>query len=296
MKHFLVSTLLMTSAAQADVPQIVADIPPVHSLVAQVMGDLGTPTLVVQPGASPHDYALRPSEASALAKADGVIWMGNALTPWLSETITNLANDAATLELGDLPQTSRLEARDDGHDHGHSDHAFDPHQWLDPDNAVKWLDAIAAQLSQLDPENAGTYFTNAAEGKARIAVEISATEMRLSDLNSRPYIVYHDAYQYFEKRFGLASSGALATSDATPPSAADLAHIRDEIQSNNITCIFAEPQYNPRLISSVFEGNTGKIGVLDPLASTRPLGADLYPLLIQDLTTAVASCLGDAPN
>ena len=188
LRPLLLPCLLLPAVAAAEVPSVAVDIPPVHSLVERVMGDLGTPQLVIQPGASPHGYAMRPSEAEALAQADVVFWVSDGLTPWLAKARQSLAPDAQQVELMESAGTQRLtyrqgatlEAHDhdehheheeheghghheghDGHEHeqhaghDHHDHSgWDPHGWLDPVNAQAWLDAIATSLAELDPDTA----------------------------------------------------------------------------------------------------------------------------------------------
>lgn len=307
----LCATLLTTTALKADVPQVTTDILPVHSLVARVMGDLGEPALLVPPGASPHGYALKPSQAQALQDAALVIIVGEVLTPWLENPIENLASEAKVVELLEVDGTTRLEFRNDvsfekhSHEHegeeyedhedqGRDDHdhdGLDPHAWLDPENAVVWLEVIAKHLAEADPENGKTYHANANAGKAEIesiAVEIAAT---LAPVQDKPFIVFHDAYQYFENRFGLSSAGSISLGDATTPSPARLAEIRDRVTDLSVTCALSEPQFDDRLIQTVFEGADAGTAVLDPLGTAQKAGPDLYPALLRTMARAMADCL-----
>jgi zinc transport system substrate-binding protein len=210
-------------AAQADTPRVVTDIAPIHSLTAQVMGDLGTPDLLLPPGANPHDYALRPSDAEALSAADLVVWVGHGLTPWLEDPLDTLAPQATQIELIETEGWPALDVRElekihvddheDGHDddhgdehHGddHHDHGdIDPHAWLDPTIAAVWLDIIAAGLSTIDPENAATYQANADTAQAALSVMDQAIATDLADLAGRPYLLPHDGYQFFYTVFGM---------------------------------------------------------------------------------------------
>lgn len=317
-------------------PDVATDIAPVHSLVARVMAGAGTPALIVPPGASPHGHAMRPSEAAALDRAQVVIWMGEALTPWLADPIGTLAGDAHVIELLGAGGSSVLGFREglafapraagaDGHDHalddhgddahaheehaedehredGHAadaqdhdnDHAHDgadPHAWLDPANARAWLSLIAAELADHDPENAALYRTNAAEA----AVELDALEAeiaaRLVAVRDVPYLVFHDAYQYFEARFGVSPAGALSASDATDPGPARVAALRDLARERGIACVFSEPQFDGARVTAIF-GETVRHGVLDPLGSAHAPGPALYPALLGDMATALEECLG----
>lgn len=332
---------LMGGIACAEKPQVAVDIAPVHSLVARVMEGVGTPDLIVQPGASPHEYSLRPSEASALQNADFVFWIGSDLTPWLANTIATLAPDAAVTTLMDTDGTVELQFREnaffethdddahgnedhanhddhaeeahDDHDehehdehekHGHDDHddeelgheghdhgAHDPHSWLSPRNAMTWLNVIASQLSAADPDNAGAYFANAAAGRAEVEALISEVTATLEPARGGQFVVFHDAYQYFEVDFDFPTSGAISLSDASDPSPARIAEIQNRIAEQGVDCVLAEPQFNPGLVRTVLDGTEAKTGVLDPLGSDLEVGSALYPQLIRNLSKALAGCM-----
>lgn len=297
----VLSSLLLSSAALADVPEVVTDIAPVHGLVARVMGELGTPQLLVEPGASPHGYALRPSQAAGLQRADLVVMVGHELTPWLEGPVAQLAAGAVVMELLDTQGTMVLSAREEAafepddhheHDHDHAHEGADPHAWLDPQNAVAWLDSIADALADLDPANAETYRENAAGGSAEIAAAQADAADRLAPLAERPFVVFHDAFQYFEARFGLAGVGAISLSDATPPSAARVAEIRALVEAEGVVCAFSEPQFNPAILDTVTQGTGARLGTVDPVGATLSTGPGFYPALIAAITNDVAACLG----
>ena len=318
---------LMGGAAYADTPQVAVDIAPVHSLVARVMDGIGKPDLIIQPGASPHEYSLRPSEASALQAADLVFWIGPDLTPWLTDTIGTLASDAVVTELMEADGTIELEFREgalfEAHDHGddddhddhgddddHDDHgddddhdeaesgheghdhgAHDPHAWLSPKNAMNWLNVIAGQLSAVDPDNAGAYFANAAAGRTEIKTLIGEVTATLDPVRGGQFIVFHDAYQYFEMDFDFPASGAISISDASDPSPARIAKIQARIAEQGIDCVLAEPQFNPGLVATVLDGTDAQTGILDPLGSDLELGPAFYPQLIRNLSNVLADCM-----
>ena len=320
---------LMGGTAYADTLQVAVDIAPVHSLVARVMDGVGTPDLIIQPGASPHEYSLRPSEAAALQDADLVFWIGPDLTPWLTDTIETLAPDAAVTALLEADGTIELEFREgalfEAHDHGndedhdeeddhkdhddhdeegheghadeeagHDDHghsAYDPHAWLSPQNAKTWLNVIAGELSAADPDNAGAYFANAAAGRAEIEALIGEVTATLNPVRDGQFVVFHDAYQYFEMDFDLPASGAISIGDASDPSPARIAEIQDRIAEQGINCVLAEPQFNPGLVATVLDGTEAQTGILDPLGSDLEPGPALYPQLIRNLSTALAGCM-----
>lgn len=174
-----------------------------------------------------------------------------------------------------------------GHDHG--DH--DPHAWLSPNNASVWLNVIAAQLSAADPDNAGAYFANAAAAREEMAALASEVSTKLDPVRGGSFIVFHDAYQYFETDFDFPASGAISIGDASDPSPARIAEIQGRIQNEGVDCVLAEPQFNPGLVATVLDGTEAKTSVIDPLGASLEPGSALYPQLIRNMATALADCL-----
>ncbi len=317
MVHRILIPALVAFAAPpvlADAPRVATDIAPVHSLVAQVMAGVGEPDLIVQPGASPHGYALRPSQARALQNADLVIWMGEALTPWMEKPVDTLAGRAAVIELLDLEETHLLPYREghnddahdddahddhdndheethDDHDDAHDHEGADPHAWLDPDNAVAWLTVIAGELARIDPEHADLYKANAAAGQARIEGIVVDLQQTLAPMKGYPFAAFHDAYQYFEVTFDLTLAGTVTLSDAADPSPARLDELRTILQDKGVDCAFIEPQFNGRLLIAAAEGQEMQILELDPLGSRFDTGPELYPNLLTGMGNTMAKCV-----
>jgi zinc transport system substrate-binding protein len=302
---------LMSSTALADVPNVAVDIAPVHSLVARVMQDVGAPDLIIRSGASPHDYRLRPSEAKALQDANLVIWMGKELTPWMEDAVKTLSTEAAILTLLEKDETTLLEFREsvlfEEHDHddhsdedhaetedqGHDEHAHgahDPHAWLSPENAKIWLNLIAAQLSTADPDNASTYFVNAAAAMTEIDTLMADVSTMLDPVRGNSFIVFHDAYQYFETVFEFPASGAISLGDATDPSPARIARVQGRIQEQKIQCVLAEPQFKKGLVVTVLEGTDANTSIIDPLGVALEPGPALYPQLIRNMAKTLVDC------
>lgn len=505
-----ITAALLGGTAMADAPNVAVDIAPVHSLVARVMEGVGTPDLIIPAGASPHEYNLRPSEASALQEADVVFWIGEDLTPWLEGAVETLSDGATVttllesdgtvlldfrenalfeahdhgdhddhghddhghghgehafewaglfdLKAGDYvwsfakvdgdyadpamkmvvlsaddieaveetaeelleseaseakadgevlaannvayalnfsPEQDRTlftvsiaedgkyafftehmpfefeadehffkdadgadvepvaqepdvdhhdhdhgseehaghddhdhdHAKDDDHahdDHGHDDHAHDdhaghddhddhghddhadhddhaheghahgehdPHAWLSPANAETWLNVIAAQLSSADPDNAGAYFANAAAAREELAALSAEIAETLEPVKGGSFIVFHDAYQYFEDAFDFPASGAISIGDASDPSPARIAEIQGRIREEGVGCVMTEPQFNPGIVATVLEGTEANTGVMDPLGSNLEPGASLYPQLMRNMANTLAECL-----
>lgn len=322
--RYIISLALASLAvpAWAEVPKVVTDIPPVHALVAQVMGDLGAPELLLERGASEHDFQLRPSQAAGLADAGLVVWIGPELTPWLDRALDGLGEGAKQLPLLSVPGTvthayaeggAHMEAAEDDHAHdeaghddhgqdesGHDDHGHDdghdhsgtdPHAWLDPANAKLWLGAIAQELSALDPDNAATYAANAAAAAAGIDQLDADLTARFAPLKDRPIVVFHDAYGYLADRYGLQIFGSIALGDATAPGAARLSALRDATAQGAVLCVFPEAQHDPALAEQLAEGSGAKLGpALDPNGSTLEPGPGLYAALLTGLAEAMVGC------
>jgi len=299
--------LLLSGTASATVPKVVTDIPITHSLLTQVMAGIGIPDLIVDRGASPHEYSLRPSNAASLEAADLVFWISNGLTPWLDDALNTLARNAKVIELMDAKDATVLPFRDgatfethshrhkhdeDGHDEDeHATVNIDPHGWLDPDNGKTWLDVIATELSKIDPENTDIYFDNVSQGKTDIDAVISEIDATLATFRGTNFIVYHDAYQYFERRFDVLAAGSISMGDVSDPSPARIAEIRQTVEELDMTCVFSEPQFNPELIATVVDGTKARARVIDPLGTHLTLGADFYLNLLRNIAQTMASCL-----
>jgi zinc transport system substrate-binding protein len=183
---------------------------------------------------------------------------------------------------------------DHGHDHaGHAHGAGDMHFWLDPDNAVFMIGAIVATLSEADPDNAETYAANAERAAAELEALSGEIEASLAPIADRSFIVFHDAYQYFETRFGLDVAGSITVSPEVAPGAARVAELRARVAELGATCVFAEPQFEPAVVQTIIEGTEARAGVLDPEGGTIPPGRDHYAQLLRNLATGLTDCLAD---
>ena len=300
----LAAALSWSSVALAEVPNVVATVKPLHALVAAVMGDLGTPALIVKGAASPHTYSLKPSDAQALQSADLVFWTGHGLELFLEDSIGTLAPKATIVELSEAPGIELLAPRESGtfeehadgdhahaaEDHGHGEEA-DMHFFLDPANAKIMVATIADSLAAADPEHADTYRANAANETADLDALIAETTASLAPVKDRPFVVFHDAYQYFENRFGLNVAGSITVSPEVSPGADRINEIRNKLKTLDAACVFAEPQFDPRIVNVLTEGTTAKQGVLDPEGANLDEGPGLYRQLIESLAANLKSCL-----
>ena len=289
----------LTGRASADPPRVVASIPPVHGIVAAVMEGVGTPHLLLPGGSSPHGGALKPSDARRIASADLVFWVSEYLETTVRKPISTLARESATVAVMALPGVRRLTTREGGiwqADGGHEDGnqvRFDTHLWLDADNAAAIARGVARALAAADPDNAAAYEANAGRFAARAAALDREIRDTLAPVTHTPYVVFHDAYQYFEQRYGLAAAGALTVSPERPPGIRRILEVRAAIAGRGARCVFAEPQFAPAIARTVIEGTVARLGVLDPLGAGIPPGPDHWFALMRGLATSLVECLGD---
>lgn len=304
----------------AGAPQVVTDILPVQALAARVMEGVGEPALLVRPGASPHEYALKPSEAAALEKAQVVFFVGPELTPWLMRPVETLAPKAVHVRLLGAAGTQTLTNRegatfdlpDEDHDHqhgggdDHGDHGgdhggdhhghhhepggIDPHAWLDPENGKAWTRAIAAELTRIDPANAARYGANADAAVAEIDAAEADTAAALRPLGDVRFLAFHDAFQYLEHRFAIGAAGSVSASDAAPPGPRRIATLRDAMDARQVSCVLAEPQFDPDLLGAALGGHKIPTVVIDPLGGDVPAGPGRYPAMIRAMGKALQDC------
>lgn len=301
---FLFAIVTGTTASWSAPPQVVADLPVTGSLVQQVLGDKGEVTVLMDQGADPHHYQLRPSDARRLQASDLLIWVGPQLTPWLARASANLgARQALSLLAVEGTHLRHFDASDsevaEPHDHAHDDPSsdtdnpgVDPHAWLDPANAQLWLATIADRLARQDPENAEFYRANATAAIGRMAEMDRDLTARLQPVSQRPFVVFHDAYGYFTDHFGLMPAIAVTLGDASAPSAAHLSQVRERIREAGVTCAFPEYGTDPALIAQAIEGTDARLGgELSPSGRGLTQGPGLYHQLMTDLATTLIDCL-----
>jgi len=396
------------TAANADAPSVVTTIKPIHSIASAVMEGVGEPEIIIDGAASPHGFALKPSQAALIQGADVVFWVGPSLSSSLAKPIEAMAADAVEVELLEakgidlLPyrEGANFDAHDhdhgeheehadhddhdhekheehaehdhDDHDHekhashdehdhekheehaehdhdehdhekheehaehghdehdhekhadhadhdhdkheehaehdhdehdhdehaGHDDHdghdhagGMDPHIWLNPDNGIAIAAAMSETLSEVDPDNAATYKQNAAAFAERIEALEGELAKTLEPAKGKNFVVFHDAYHYFEHHFDIEASGAITLTPETVASASRVSEIKDQMSDLNVTCVFQEPQFEAKLVNVVLEGTDARKGTLDPLGTGLANGPDLYPDLLTGMSQALADCL-----
>ena len=308
--------------------KVVTTIKPLHSLISRIMETRGEPQLIIEGTNNPHTFVFKPSHAKMIEEADIVFWIGEDLEAFMEKPLNSLAKDTKKIAFMDSESIEKIEFREknifddhDGHeeeheghedeheghedddDHGHKDddhdddhkdahaHAhgeFDPHIWLDPENAKEMVKIIRDELIKIDPEGQRQYSVNTAGATLELDNLINSIEKELSKDIS--YIVFHDAYQYFENRFGVIPAGALTLNPDVLPGAKQIADIQDVINDKGIKCIFSEPQYNPKIIETLGNDMNVSTGVMDPLGAFIDAGPTMYVELINGIANSIKEC------
>ena len=324
----LAGILLILTPLKADI-NVVTSIKPLHSLTSYIMEGVGEPDLIIDGVASPHNFQIKPSHAKMLQKADLVIWVGEDLESFLPSALKSIPKNAVVFELLDQSGLKKLKFREknifEGHDdhdeHGHDEHAkkeddhddheehgkkeddhddhghdehghahgeYDPHIWLDPSNAKVIVKKITNQLSKIDKDNSSVYKANSK--KLLKDLDSLIKEVKNEINKDASFVVFHDAYQYFEKRFGINILGAFTVNTDVMPGAEQLAEIREVIEHDKVSCIFSEPQFNPDIIKAVAKDTNVATGVIDPLGATLDPGKNLYFDLISNMSKSFKGC------
>lgn len=288
-------------------------IAPIHSWVSQVSGDLWAPELLLSAQVDPHNALLRPSQRRLVEEADWVVWAGPQLEAGLQPLVSRIdaerrwtmTDSDVDLVLHEFREAGTLFAtpQDDDDDHmpdidfpggdapanAHRSGA-DPHLWLDPDNARKAFGYIATRLSELDPEHADTYQANAEQAVAALEEDVADWEARLAEADIRPYVVFHDGYQYFDRRFGIPFAGAVTLNPEQLPGLRTVNEMRQAMAGEAVGCLFAEVQYPDRLVQAIGSGFGLEIRRLDALGADIEPGPDHYRELMTRLVDNFTEC------
>jgi zinc transport system substrate-binding protein len=299
-------------------PTIVTSIKPVSMVVAAIAGDHAEIQQIVSSTASPHDFAMRPSDLRKISNADTVVWVGESLERFLEKPLKNAGKEQSSIEWlalegmslhnfaeeahhdedeeehhGEHEEHEEHEEHKEHEEHeGHNHDGVDPHVWLLPDNARVLARAVAARLVSLDAENAAYYEGNLVAFEKGLTAKDAEIRKALSAVNTVPYIVFHDGYRYFEQHYGLSHSGEITVSPERKPGAKKVAEIRREIVEHNVQCVFSEPQFSPAIVETLLEDSNVKTVPLDPLGGNIVMGKNAYFSFLDNLSGQFLSCLG----
>ena len=293
--------LILTSPIRAEL-NVVTTIKPLHSLISKVMEGLGEPSLIIEGTTSPHSFTLKPSHAKLLEEADLIFWVGEGMETFMEKPLMSIVKDAEVISFMEVNSINKLkfreenifESHDDHDEEDHDSHAghahgeFDAHIWLDPMNAKEMIHEIAHELSHLDPSNKDKYNKNAESTLLDIDELINNIDQSIN--KDAQFVVFHDAYQYFENRFGITSAGALTLNTDALPGARQILDIQNVIKEKGVKCIFSEPQFNPKIIETIAKDTGIKTGIFDPLGSKLDADKNQYFSLIKNLRDNLKGC------
>jgi zinc transport system substrate-binding protein len=328
----LIALAFGSLSAQAESRTVVASILPIHSLVAGLVGEIHAVEVLLPASASPHGYAMRPSEAQKLQAADLLVWVGPDLETFLERPLSERRSGRTVISLLEDLELTQLPGREGGvwatheHDHGHGHehghghghghgakhdghaaddhghghhdhgpepgaHAADAHIWLSPAVAREIVSGLTEHLVRWDSANGAAFEQNRDALIARIDALDAAIAAQVEPVRDRPFIVFHDAYQYFEQHYGLNAAGSITLDPALSPGARRVHELRARLQADDVACLFTEPQFRPALAETLVQGTTTRLGELDPVGSDLEPGPDAWFTLMHNLADSLTACL-----
>lgn len=292
-----VASFLLIGSAQAEV-KVLTSIKPLQLIAAAVQDGVAIPEVLLPPGASPHNYALRPSDVRKVQSVDLLYWIGPDMEGFLPRVLGGRSlpsvavQDLPGLKLRHFGADNHSHAEEaDEHDHDHRPGSLDAHLWLSPVNARVIADKMAADLSAADPANAQRYQSNAKAFDERLDALDQRLKKRLANVEGKPYFVFHEAFDYFEDAYGLKHAGVFAVAAEVQPGAQHVAAMRKRLQEVGKTCVFSEPPLRPRLAETLVSGLPVKLAELDALGGYTPATAQGYEQVLEKLGNDLAGCL-----
>ena len=293
----LSTSLLVINPAQAEV-NVLTSIKPLQLIAAAVQDGVGHPEVLLPPNASPHNYALRPSDVRRVQSADLLYWIGPDMEGFMPRVIKTRTLPSVSiqtlpaLKLRHFAEDSQSHEEDGAeHDHDHRPGTLDAHLWLDPANARVIAAKMAADLSQKDPANAARYQANLAAFNQRLDALDVRLKARLAGISDKPFFVFHEGYDYFESAYGLKHAGVFSVASEVQPGAQHVATMRKRLQEVGKTCVFSDPPLRPRLADTLTAGLPVKLAELDALGGYTPATAQGYEQLLEKLGNDLAGCL-----
>ena len=310
LRVFCFIALFFVASAQAEV-RVLTSIKPLQLIAAAVQDGVGEPDVLLPPGASPHHYALRPSDVRRVRDADLLYWIGPDMEAFLPRVLESRSKPQVAVQ--DLPGMTLRHfgdshdehdhhddhdhehahgADDLGHDHDHRPGSLDAHLWLAADNAKVIAARMAADLTKLDAANAARYAANLQAFEARLDALDGRIRPQLAALQGKPYFVFHEAFDYFEAAYGLKHAGVFSVLTEVQPGARHVAAMRERLQQTGPSCVFSEPPLRPRLAETLTAGLPVQLAELDALGGTLPVNASGYEQLLENLAAGLNECLG----
>ncbi|WP_354688471.1 zinc ABC transporter substrate-binding protein ZnuA [Aeromonas sp. 19NY04SH05-1] len=303
MRILALITALLAVSLPVRALEVLTTIKPLGFIAAAITDGVSEPKVLLPTGASPHDFSLRPSDIRSINGADLVVWVGPELEGFMAKPLANHPHVLTLTQVEGMPlfDYARREGHEEhadeeheGHDHdgheGHHHEGIDPHLWLGPTQAKVIARAIAVELGKQDPANKSRYEANLAAFDAKVDAKDKIIAEQMKAVNQKGYFVFHEAYGYWERHYGMSSKGHFTVSPERRPGARTLVEIRKALEEKQASCIYAEPQFSPAVIESVARNTGARVLLLDEVGEQVPLGPDGYPQFMQQLADAFAQC------
>ncbi|MFM4785781.1 zinc ABC transporter substrate-binding protein ZnuA [Aeromonas veronii] len=309
MRIIALFTALLAVSLPVRAIEVLTTIKPLGFIAAAITDGVSEPKVLLPTGASPHEFSLRPSDIRNINSAGLVVWVGPELEGFMAKPLANHLHALALTQVEGMPlfnyatQDSHDSHDHDDHDHaahehgdhdegheGHHHEGVDPHIWLGPTQAKVIAKAIASELGKLDPANQARYDANLAAFDTKVDAKDKVIAGQMKAVNEKGYFVFHEAYGYWERHYGMSSKGHFTVSPERRPGAKTLVDIRKALEEKQASCIYAEPQFSPAVIESVARNTGAKVLLLDEVGEQVPLGPDGYPQFMQQLADAFAQC------
>ncbi|HHQ4712571.1 zinc ABC transporter substrate-binding protein ZnuA [Aeromonas veronii] len=309
MRIIALFTALLAVSLPVRAIEVLTTIKPLGFIAAAITDGVSEPKVLLPTGASPHDFSLRPSDIRNINSAGLVVWVGPELEGFMAKPLANHPHALALTQVEGMPlfnyatQDSHDSHDHDDHDHaahehgghdegheGHHHEGVDPHIWLGPTQAKVIAKAIASELGKLDPANQARYDANLAAFDTKVDAKDKVIAGQMKAVNEKGYFVFHEAYGYWERHYGMSSKGHFTVNPERRPGAKTLVDIRKALEEKQASCIYAEPQFSPAVIESVARNTGAKVLLLDEVGEQVPLGPDGYPQFMQQLADAFAQC------
>lgn len=303
MRILALITALLAVSLPVRALEVLTTIKPLGFIAAAITDGVSEPKVLLPTGASPHDFSLRPSDIRSINDADLVVWVGPELEGFMAKPLAKHPHVLTLTRVEGMPlfdyskqagHEEHVDEGHEGHDHdgheGHHHEGVDPHIWLGPTQALVIANALSETLSAQDPANAERYRANLLAFKAKVEAKDKVIAEQMKAVNQKGYFVFHEAYGYWERHYGMSSKGHFTVSPERRPGAKTLVEIRKALEEKKASCIYAEPQFSPAVIESVARNTGAKVLLLDEVGEQVPLGPDGYPRFMQQLADAFAEC------
>ena len=290
--QFIALCLCTLLSVQAQAMNVLSSVKPINLIVQELTNGVSESSYLVPQSASPHDYALRPSDIKKIKNADMIIWYGNDLEPFLSKVLADQKNVITISEFSSVDFYHFDQHGDDAHaeESGHH-HNTDPHFWLGPKEALGVAKEITVQLIKIDPLNKDQYKSNLAAFENKLAQAVETISKQLKPVQSKGYFVFHDAYGYFERYFGMNNLGHFTVSPDRKPGAKTLINIKKSLLNQQAVCVFSEPQFEPAIVTTITRGTEVHKGELDPLAIQQADENGAYFIFLSTISNELSRCL-----